>query len=361
MSRQKKKKKRRNAATQLRLYQRGSGAAQAAPLPTKRRLPRPPATTHDLSPLTEISPAAQTIAAYVRDAAVAQSLTAYSVFNDWAAMIEATLERWAINQRSLLLTGQVTPDPPEIAAVFSRVRDRRDAAAQRNPAVARLLDQGWRHTFAGVTEAAQLDLWRFYTGQSTLHPDVIGQAFLAVVEGDPAWAGYFPAWPAALEQVQSLLPDGFDFTRQRLHAAARSARQDGVAIRRDLPPEQADFEAWYTTLEPYLPPLILGPPLTDTSAVMLAAAAQFPAFLSQRGKLLFQFPPDQPPLLGRLQHINAMLYHLNGYLMAYLTAMTDVEQELQQQSVAPASGLLSDPDPGLIWGRGEEPPDEPAV
>jgi hypothetical protein len=54
-----------------------------------------------------------------------------------------------------------------------------------------------------------------------------------------------------------------------------------------------------------------------------------------------------------------MLYHLNGYLMAYVTAMTEVEQELQ--SAASTPGLLFEPDPNLIWGQDEESPDEPTI
>ncbi len=358
-------KKRNNNKQQLRLYQSGSGATTAAPLGssnTKRRLPRPATAAHGLPPVGDISPAAETIAAYAREAAVAQSLTVYSLFNDWAAMLEATLERWAINQRSLLLTGQVAPDPPEVAAVFSRVRDRRDTAAQQNPGVARMLEHHWLNTFALLTEAAQLGLWEFYAGQPIVHPDVIGQAFLVAIDGDAAWARHFPAWAAAIGLAQSLLPDPDELTLNSLVDAAHAARQDGASISLHPPTTLPEFQDWYAVLESYLRPLVLGSPLTDNSALTLAAAAQFTPFLVKRGKVLFQFPANQqPPLLLRLQRINAMLYRLNGYLMEHLNAMIAAEQELRQQITNPPPIVADEPDPTLIWGQGEELAYESAI
>ena len=93
--------------------------------------------------------------------------------------------------------------------------------------------------------------------------------------------------------------------------AAQAARQDGQAV--SLQPGQS-FETWYRMVEPYLKPLVIGPPFTLGSTLTLAVAAQFPTWLCATDRLRFAWPPDLPPVVLVGQQLNARLYRLTPHL-----------------------------------------------
>lgn len=138
-----------------------------------------------------------------------------------------------------------------------------------------------------------------FAGQSQLSPDIAGQTLARL---SPAWAPFSPAWDETLRSARDLLPDPRELAAARLLEAARTARLDGQRLPRG--------DARRETLLPYLPPLVIGPPLTATLPLTLAVAAGFPPWLLRRGKLCFAAPPQEPPPVTAARRLNALLYGL---------------------------------------------------
>ena len=105
--------------------------------------------------------------------------------------------------------------------------------------------------------------------------------------------------------------------------AALKARCDGHAV--ELEPGE-NWPEWFQTVRPYVnPPLIIGPPLVDSSLMMLAVATCFPDWAVKSGLVRFIWEPADP-LLRQLANINVMLFGLNDTLMAHYEALADIDE-----------------------------------
>jgi hypothetical protein len=106
---------------------------------------------------------------------------------------------------------------------------------------------------------------------------------------------------------------------------------------------------------PYADPIVIGPPLVDSSAMLVAAAAQFPQWALDSALVRVVWEPGDP-LLRQMAHINTMLFGLNGYRLAQLQALADVQAHLEQQAAVPL-----DASPPLRYPPGPSPrPDHAA-
>ena len=112
-----------------------------------------------------------------------------------------------------------------------------------------------------------------------------------------------------------------------LAEAALQARAEGQAIQ--LKPGE-NFPDWFEAIWPYVEPLRLGPPLVSSSVELLATAAQFPGWALKTGVVTFSWDPALDPLIQQLINIDAMLYGLNGYIVAHCEALIDIQEQLAQ-------------------------------
>jgi hypothetical protein len=282
----------------------------------------------------------------------ASGLSPFVVFSDFAGMLEASLTLLPANMKATALTGHFIDDPPEVQAIFARARERYLQATRRYPAAYRHMQTAFATMFAALIESSEPGL-AFYGQQTELNPDVIGQAFLACVEPGLNWSRYFSDWPEALARARAAIPAGDELILSRLATATFRAGAAGAAVP-DLRPGE-NWEVWIAAIEPYLDPLAMGPPLINTSAMALAAAAQCPPWIVARGWLRFVWEPADP-LLHRLGRINEMLYGLNGYFMQHVEAVVEIEQNESQPGQRPTAPPITAPLEAEVTHQPAPPP-----
>jgi hypothetical protein len=172
-----------------------------------------------------------------------------------------------------------------------------------------------------------------YAHQTEINPDIIGQVFLAVARPDPSWWSYFPAWDSALAEAEILIPNGAEAVMQILlrgHLAYQEAVSDPI-----LKPEPGpQFEQWYAEVLPFCQPLIFGPQLISSSALMLAAATRFPPWAIAAGLVTFYLRTAHP-LLEQMNRINTYLYGLNGYDLRLAQAALEILEYRRQHPLPP--------------------------
>jgi hypothetical protein len=273
-------------------------------------------------------------------------LPPYTVLSDWLGMIEATLRRYGLNARAIYFTGRPTPDPPEVAEIFRRARERYIQAARRYPAAYRAMQEGFVTTFNLLYESAEAGL-AFYVTHPKQSPDVVGQVFLRCVKPGPIWWPAFPPWRTALEAARKEFSKGADLIMERILAAGLAYSQ---SVAQPIRPEPGEhFPEWFEAILPYFETLLIGPAVIRSSVAMLAAAAQFPDWAVRRGLVQF-YAPNPEPILERIININGMLNGLNGYDLELI----NVANEL----IAHHNQLVEGDQVDLIRGERPDPPDE---
>jgi hypothetical protein len=247
------------------------------------------------------------------------NLSPLVVFTDWVGMIEAALRLQGENVRALATTGKVIEDPPEVAEIFRRARERYLRATEKYPAVYRQMHDAFGSAYATLIYCAEPGL-EWYGQQLELSPDIIGQVFMALANPGPEWSRYFPSWRAALTAASGLFPDG----GEKIIYVALAGEASGTHL-----DSVENFEAWVETLDCSVEDfeariaenfeawvdavncrslIIIGPPAINSSVMMLAAAAQFPYWTVYGGLVEFVWGKEVDPLLAKMANINAMLY-----------------------------------------------------
>lgn len=275
--------------------------------------PHPPASAEaEQAPVLEIAHLIERVCAIGK-------LNSFVVMADWLGMAEAAMRRQTLNLKAYALTGQFAPDPPDVAEIFRRARERYIAASRTYPATYREMQAAFTRMLALLETAARPGLEAYVqTGQT---PDIIGQVFLRCLSPGPAWWPYFPPWPETLAAARTLVPNGPDQILERLIQAGLHYRQDTP---NPVSPEPGErFQAWFLAVMPYVEPLIFGPNLISSSAMLLALAAQFQDWACHWGLVRF-YVPHPEPLLERMISLNGMLYGLNGYAIDLITTHNDL-------------------------------------
>ncbi|MCB0164490.1 MAG: hypothetical protein KDI79_09705, partial [Anaerolineae bacterium] len=291
-------------------------------------LPVPP-------PSRELNPYSARIIDLLDEMVQVTGLSHFVILTDWLGMIEGTLQMWATQLRTIALEGTVAPDPPAIETVYRQARERYQFVSESRPQAYRKMQAAFVECFHLLRESAGPDL-ETYAGQTTISPNVVGEVFITCLGHPRAWAPYVTPWEEALARAAKLIPNGHDLVYERLAVAALEAREDGITIR--LEPGE-NFEVWYEAIAPYMPQLVVGRPLIDlTTTSLLAVAARFPAWLVKRDHIRLVWSTQTDPLIQRLNHINAMLFGLNGYVLEQLDAHNEIlsrlEAELTEESPA---------------------------
>lgn len=326
----------------------------------KRRLPAPkmppdvPGSPYPLSAApAEPHPVAAEIAAQLRTVCQVAHLEPFRVFSDWVGMVEASLRLLADNAKALALTGRFSEDPPPVKAIFKRARQRYLRATEQYPSAYRRMQEAFATSFALLTESAGAGLGPAVNHRG-LNPNVIGQAFLVAVQPGRKWRVYFSDWAPALAAARKAIPDGAGRIADVLVAAALRARQAGQQVP-ELEPGH-NWPAWLGAIAPHLEPLLIHPEGVDAGTSLLAAAAQFPPWAVQDGRLVrFLWRTDIDPLLTRLVSINVRLYGLNGSYMEQMVALGEVIHHLEQAGETDPSPATEERPP-LVTRLQEESP-----
>ncbi|MCP4288207.1 MAG: hypothetical protein GY792_27850, partial [Gammaproteobacteria bacterium] len=251
----------------------------------------------------------------------------------WIGMIEAGLRAQAENNKKIILEGTIIEDPPEVAAIFSRARERYLRASEQNPAVYRKMQDAFGISFALLMQAASYGL-EFYLEHLEYSPDIIGQVFRLYLQPGILWTPYFPAWDISLAEAGRCVPDGAGRIHADLALASLRARQDGVQVPPLLPGR--NWEVWYAVVQPYVIPRVVSSSI-NSSVMMLAVAAQFPDWAVKGDLVRFAWQGEGPaePVIKSMANINAMLYSLNGYYMEQVRALVEIVEAQESGRIAP--------------------------
>ncbi|MCP4288849.1 MAG: hypothetical protein GY792_31240, partial [Gammaproteobacteria bacterium] len=168
---------------------RSVSAVNPNPYPLqKRRLPAPKGSRSRVEARQALSQARRSnidpgqnpfvcrIVELLHDVTTASTINPYHIWTDWIGMIEAGLRAQAENNKKIMLEGTIIEDPPEVAVIFSRARERYLRASEQNPAVYRKMQDAFGISFALLMQAASYGL-EFYLEHLEYSPDIIGQVF----------------------------------------------------------------------------------------------------------------------------------------------------------------------------------------
>lgn len=308
------------------------------PRPLKRRMPRPrpvaPPTPVPVLPRTAQDPPhpqAGELAQQIRHICQVGQLDPFVVFHDWVGMLEASLVYQAENAKAMALTGRFIEDPPPVKEHYRRARERYLRASEKYPATYRLMQTGFATVFAELELFAGPGL-EWYAQQTALNPDLVGQIFLELLRPAAEWRQYFPAWGDALTAAQRLYPNAAEIAYEALIKVAATRQFQNPSFIRLEP--GINFEAWLEAVEEQFEPILIGPASITSSAMMLAIAVQFPAWMVRRGLVKFVWT-GVDPLLQQMANINICLYGLNGYELKLWQAVKEISAGLEEEERQP--------------------------
>ncbi len=337
MSKRKKKRKPRRSPPARSGYKQVSGKRRL-PRPTRIGTKNPDCQYLSGYPQNAENPYVVAIVEQMQQVCTMANLSPLVVFTDWVGMIEAAIRLHGENMRAIALTGKVIEDPPEVAEIFRRARERYLRATEKYPAVYRQMHAAFGQAYASLIYCAEPGL-EWYGQQLKLSPDIIGQVFMALIKPGPEWSQYFPAWGAALTAARGLFPDGVEeMIYMALDEEFSGTYLDSIE----------DLEAWVDKSPVSCQSRILiGPSKINSSVMMLAAAVQFPPWAVYGGFVEFVWGEGVDPLLVKMAKINAMLYGLNGYDLELAKIAGQIEADLRQQAEEsrPALPLIPSPAP----------------
>jgi len=236
------------------------------------------------------------------------------VFEDWLRMVDAMLTMMPAHVAAVAQTGQLAQDPPEIAALFGRIRDT------------------YPHLTAEFNfgKAAGLLLESAATG----YFDIVGTVYMAL-NAENKYAGqYFTPWPVARMMAHLTLGDAPGVVIERLIAAADAAAnapdasaglkasrlmgrlralRDDASLLADFPADPPGWlaEHWAEIAPHYVPVSVMDPAL-GSGALMLAVAELFPKWMLYLGLVQF-YGTDIDETCVLMARLNAKLYGLNGF------------------------------------------------
>ena len=263
-----------------------------------------------------------------------------------AKIPDSTLKiRWKsqVNLKAMATTGRFEEDPPEVKAHFKKARERYLRAAEQYPGAYREMQRAFAQVGVLLEQGAAPGL-TWYAHQTELNPDLIGQIFVSLLNPGPDWRQYLPAWGDALAAARAHYPDteAGEVIDSALVEAALAAEWAGVDLVQLEP--GVNFEAWFGAIEPYLIPVVIGPPAIDSGATMLALAARFPVWAVQRGLVRFEWT-GVDPLLLQMAGINIAQYGLNGYTVELVQTGVEIEAELIRQAETQTGPSFDAPPP----------------
>lgn len=286
----------------------------------QRRLPRPPEPhpeafllTSDIQAPSVSNPFAHEVAERIRRVCKISRLSPYVVMNDFITMFYWQLKYFGADQKSRVITGKKIQDPPQVAEIFRRARERYERTSLQYPATYREMEEAYSEMFVVLQMMVHEGSLEKYATSWTINPDIIGQIFVAVVQPGQDWWPFFPPWHVALSLARHTIPDGTKMVYDVIVRAGMKYKEAHPTDAVRLDPGE-NWEEWYTEVAPYLDPILIGPHLTTSSAMMLALATRFPDWARQRGLVNFYFGGDDTDsIIHLIVSINAMLYGLNSF------------------------------------------------
>jgi hypothetical protein len=235
------------------------------------------------------------------------------VFSDFVAITEASYRMLPLHLESASLTGKVLDDPPDVADLWTRTRDKYRPHAT--------------FTFSKFCEARTvLEKSAQYPDGSLDFVEILGPLYTIWAEaGNKARGQYFT--PQSLTRMMAMMAletDGKDIpTIIRQHLAEAFAREpflEPLFSSLLLIGDAFGAESQDAAFDRYILPLVARnfepikvlDPCVGAGAMLISAAEFFPANMIRWGWVQF-YGMDIDPLCAQMTRVNIMLRGLNGY------------------------------------------------
>lgn len=213
------------------------------------------------------------------------------IFRDWTEACLASLKMSSVHAEAVLRTGAPAEDPPEIKALWERLRAvyPHEAFNLFSRALGVLLDS------------------------SQIYQDTLGQVYMQLA----AWKGagqFFTPWDVAVLSARLATNNGLD-TVQMVHERIEAAAGPLVALHRVMGIEVASHEAlaYVVAQNPNADykPVTVYDPACGSGNMLLAHASLLPPWMNHIGAVLY-YGQDIDPVCATMSKINMRLYGLNG-------------------------------------------------
>lgn len=307
--------------------------------PTKRRPPRPPAAIP-----FERRNFPQEIIRQLEQITGIAGAGKLKVFEDFVNLSGATLKALPDQVRAVGTTGRFTPDPPEVAEVFSRVRSHYDSGWLTPDRVGRV----WQHfgqAFTLLLEATAPGLWGEPNSLNIAGisgPDILGFIYQTWVGASVDRGEVYSPWPVArLLAGFTVGPDTERLVYDRLKQAlchpdnllGAATLLAGLALPENEPEVIHDY--FIHRVVPaainFYTPVTIGDPCLGSGILLLGAAASLSDWMIKMG-LIRLVGQEVSHLAVAISRTQMMAYGLNGYALQLEAAVAEALQSRQQQA-----------------------------
>jgi hypothetical protein len=276
-----------------------------------------------------------------------------TVFEDWLAIVEATLKMLPRHTLNVIHHGRPAEDDPDTAALWARLRERYPR----------------REFFERFKVAFHLLL----DGTGLGYYDAIGSIYMQYGYPSKGVAQYFTPWNIALLMAQMVVGDSsVAEVHKRLLAAIRQSPlaeaaliaslvlvypdpQPRQVVQLPLFPEsspRAPAKDWPSDGQkvreafewfighvlpaawPHYQPLRINEPTVGSGVMLLAAASCFEPWMVHLNLVQFS-GQDIDPVCVQMARINLMLYGLNGYGLKLMLATQGLDPEVPPEAYQP--------------------------
>jgi hypothetical protein len=223
------------------------------------------------------------------------------IFDDWLAIVEATLERLPAHAASIAQTKRLAEDPPDVKKLFERLHEK------YKPDV-------WdcfAEAFAILTLGAESD-WE----------DYLGSVYMAWGYPSVGRGQFFTPWNIAYCMAQ--INVGVD-AEQQVHARIKAAIEksplaQAMLFAGCLIDDPGEAQRWYfekviPACAEFIEPITVCDPAVGSGVMLLAAASCYPRWVIDMGLVQF-YGMDIDQTCVSMCKINCMLHGLNGYFIA---------------------------------------------
>ncbi len=264
-----------------------------------------------------------------------------TVFRDWLALVDATLEALPAQVKHVARHGRFGPDTPATAELFERVRRQyqlgNDPARQQ-----KVWTEGFATAFGLLLESSALGLHQGgYMG-----PDVIGHVYSMWASRDPSnLCQYFT--PAAVGRLMAgiAIPNGerevYDRLKQALlhpdNLLGQAVVLASIVVEAGQPAREYFFNTAIPAALNFYQPILFHEPAIGSGTLMLSAAAQFPDWANYYGLVRYSGGDVDLDCIT-MARINEKLYALNGFGLKLAVALAEGLAERDQKPVTVAPG-----------------------
>ncbi len=266
---------------------------------------------HDWQP--ELNTDAKKVAEILEDICRVSGWSPRDVFSDFVAITEATYRMLPLHLESASLTGKMTDDPPDVADLWTRTRDKYRQHATL--------------TFSKFCEARTvLEKSAVYPDGSLDFKEILGPLYTIWAEaGNKARGQFFtPQTLTRMMAMMTLETDGKDIPgiigQHLAEAFARSPILEPLFSSLLLMGNAFGKESQDAAFDKYILPLVAQnfepikvlDPCVGAGAMLISAAEFFPVNMLRWGWVQF-YGMDIDPLCVQMTRVNIMLRGLNGY------------------------------------------------